>query len=261
MFTLLRQLALVTASLWFGFDVGGRCEAGTILATPPGLSPGDTFRFVFVTDGSTTAISSDIAVYNAFVNIQAGGATYDGSIVSWVAIGSTGSVNAIDNVGQTQTPVYEADGTLVTASTTPTGLWAGIILVPISEDLDGTLISNLVWTGTFPTGSGGPFPLGAPNSVLAGESGLIGAAWVDHAILHAGEELPMYGISQVLTVGPSTTPEPSTMWMAGTAIIGVSVYGWFRKRGDQRGQSPLGLASSKGVRATRRPASNGSTRG
>jgi hypothetical protein len=132
------RLALATAMLWIGFGVGGRAQAGGIaLSTPAGLSLGESFRFVFVTDGTTVAVSSSIAVYNSFVNAQAGGATYNGSVVNWMAVGSTSSVSAINNVAQTTTPVYLADGTLVTPSTTSTGLWSGSILNPIDEDLSG----------------------------------------------------------------------------------------------------------------------------
>jgi hypothetical protein len=77
MLTQAGRLALATAMLWIGFGGSGRAEAGTILNTPAGLSPGDTFRFVFVTDGLTNAASSNIDDYNSFVNTQAGGATYN----------------------------------------------------------------------------------------------------------------------------------------------------------------------------------------
>ena len=101
-----RRLALVTAIFWFGLGAGGQAGAGAILQTPSGLSPGKHFRFAIVTDGGTTATSSNIADYNSFVNTQAGGATYNSSVVTWFAIASTAGVNAIDNVGQTEDPVY-----------------------------------------------------------------------------------------------------------------------------------------------------------
>ena len=67
-------LALATAMLWVGFGVGGRAEAaGLALSTPAGLTPGESFQFIFVTDGTTLPTSSDIADYNTFVNNQAGG--------------------------------------------------------------------------------------------------------------------------------------------------------------------------------------------
>jgi hypothetical protein len=139
---------------WIGFGVGSRAEAsGIALSTPAGLSPGDHFRFVFVTDGITPGTSSNIADYNSFVNTQAGGATYNGQVITWDAIASTSTVNAIDNVGQTPDPVYLANGTLVTTSTTTSGLWSGTLLSPISEDLTGSAPgTNNVWTGTGPNG-------------------------------------------------------------------------------------------------------------
>jgi hypothetical protein len=44
MVKLTRLLVLVTAVLSFGMTVRGR----QVLQTPAGLSPGDTFRFVFI---------------------------------------------------------------------------------------------------------------------------------------------------------------------------------------------------------------------
>ena len=38
---------------------------------PPGLSPGDTFHWAFVTSTTRDGISTDIGVYNAFVNTAA----------------------------------------------------------------------------------------------------------------------------------------------------------------------------------------------
>src|SRR5208337_1543105 len=115
MFTKTRRFALATAMLWLVYGAGGRALADLTLTAPATLSPGESFRFVFVTDGTTNATSTNIADYNNFVNTQADGATYNGSVVSWVAIASTATVNAIDNVGQAPiSGVYLADGTLVT---------------------------------------------------------------------------------------------------------------------------------------------------
>ncbi|MEI6657932.1 MAG: hypothetical protein WCO76_05285, partial [Planctomycetota bacterium] len=84
--------------------------------TPAGLNPGDRFRIAFVTGATTTDISStDITSYNLFVNTAAGGATYNGSAVTFYAIGSTATVNAFDNIRSTtmNDPVYLAGGALV----------------------------------------------------------------------------------------------------------------------------------------------------
>ena len=161
--------ACVAALLWLAAGAGGRAEAAVILQTPPGLNPGDPFRFVFVTDGIRDATSANIADYDSFVNAQAGGATHKGVVVEWVAIGSTASVDAIDHVGQATAPVYLSDGTLVTATTTPAGLWSRELVHAITLDLAGNPVPafTFVWTGTnfFGTGFGGP--LGSPTPQTA----------------------------------------------------------------------------------------------
>jgi hypothetical protein len=228
----IRWFVLVTVILGFGVPVRG----GQVLKTPAGLGAGDTSRFVFITDGTTNAASSSIAHYNSFVNAQAGGATYEGSVVNWVAIGSTSSASAINNVGQTQTPVYLAYGTLVTTSTTSTGLWSGSILHPIDEDLAGMGVhtgSTGVWTGTNTNGSTSANPLGDFFGVTIGVSTTTNGTWVSNGTWPfdtTSGVFHMFGISQVLTV----VPEPSSFALAGTALIEVSVSVWCRKRRDQR---------------------------
>jgi hypothetical protein len=231
------RLALATAMLWIGFGVGGRAEAGGIaLSTPAGLGAGESFRFVFITDATTVAISASIAHYNSFVNAQAGGATYDGSVVNWVAIGSTSSTSAINNVGQTLTPVYLADGTLVTTSTTSTGLWSGSLLNPIDETISGMGIhsgSTGTWTGTNTNGSVSSNPLGDFFGVTIGVSTVTNGNWVNNGVWptdNASGVFHMFAISQVLTA----VPEPSSLALAGTAAIGVGAFVWCRKRRDQR---------------------------
>ena len=82
--------------------------------------------------------STNIADYNSFVNTQAGGATYNGSVVSWDAIGSTPTVNAIDNIGQQPIAgVYLANGTLSHHRPTTTGPLVRYLLAPINQDLSG----------------------------------------------------------------------------------------------------------------------------
>jgi len=108
------------------------CRGGVIIQTPVGSTAGDEFRIVFVTDGTTNATSSDISSYDAFVNAQAGGATYNGMTVNWQAIGSTATVNAVDHIGSSTAGVYLASGTEVATSTTADtgGLWSGNSLEP-----------------------------------------------------------------------------------------------------------------------------------
>ncbi|MGO9598099.1 MAG: PEP-CTERM sorting domain-containing protein [Isosphaeraceae bacterium] len=256
--TMARRLALVTAIFWFGLGAGGQAEAGAMLQTPSVLSPGAHFRFAIVTDGGTTATSSNIADYNSFVNIQAGGATYNGSVVTWSAIASTAAdsgsgtpstaagnligssstsgVNAIDNVGQSQDPVYLVNGTQVTTFTTTSGLWSGTLLHSIDVDVSGKVTTaSEVWTGTNPDGTGTlGFTLGSPDLAEVGLSGVSDSTWVAFGPDSVGTRHVLYGISQDLIASGSVIPEPASLWLLGTACAAGLAYGWSRRRRDWR---------------------------
>jgi len=233
MLTKTGRLALAAAVVCIGLGGGGAGAGGIVLQTPAGLSPGGQFRFVFLTDGTTTAVSSNISDYDNFVQAQAGGATYNGAVVDWLAIGSTASVNAIDHIGQTNTPVYLADGTEVTTSTTTSGLWNGGLKSPIDEDLAGVKQpQSLPWTGTFVNGFGVfTQTLGTANPIL-GNNLITSGDWVQQGEGSSNGDLEtMYGISQVLVVQASV-PEPSTLLMAATAVSAGCAFGWSRRRRD-----------------------------
>ena len=238
------RLVMAMALLWIGFGVGGPAKADISLSTPAGLSAGDSFRFVFVTDGTTDATSTDINSYNSFVNVQAAGATYNGSVVSWDAIASTPTVNAIDNVGQSPiSGVYLTDGTLVTPTTTASGLWSGTILHTIDETLTGGPPETVVWTGTNADGVATPgFELGgAQGFAIIGGTSFTNAGWAAEDGQFVTAQLPMYGISQVLVVPAAVAvPEPSTLLTAGSGIIAGIAFGWSRRRREERRRRPVG---------------------
>jgi hypothetical protein len=228
------QIALAAVMLWSGFGVTGRAEAGIALTTPAGLAAGDQFRFVFVTDDLISPSSSSISDYNKFVTSEAQGATYNGSVVSWFAIGSTASTNAINNIGPSNTPVYLVDGTQVTTSTTASGLWSGSLLHPIDEDITGSSKEFLaIYTGTTASGVASADPLGSFFSVTDGDSGETSAKWVDSLALSSFLSERMYGISQVL-VAVASVPEPSTLLMAVTALSAGLATAWSRRCSQQR---------------------------
>jgi len=245
-----QRLAIAMVICWIGFGVGSRAEAGGLaLSTPAGLSPGDTFRIVFVTDGTTTATSSSIDTYNNFVSsdasTQAGGGsvTYNGTPLAWTAIASTATASANTSIGTTGAPVYLASGTLVAPNDGDiggAGLLTENLVNPISQDLRGLTISNFVWTGTTSTGQADTVnPLGTTHP-LAGLSSST-SSWLEDTPVANTQLFPLYGISQVLTVTAGVAvPEPSSLVMAGTGISAVFAYGWFRRRRDQRRQRPVG---------------------
>src|SRR5262245_35653548 len=168
-------------------------QAGTALATPPGLQPGDTFRFVFVTDATIDGTSNNIDTYDTLVNTEANttvAATYGGAALTWQAIGSTNTVSAINHIGSSiSDQVFLVDGTKVAASTTTSagGLWSGALLSPIDENLLGQVHSPdspAVWTGTSSTGLGsGFFVLGSttfiPGISRVGNATSNTATWID----------------------------------------------------------------------------------
>jgi len=176
------------------------CQADINLNTPSGLTPGETFRFVFETDGTTTATSTNITDYDNFVNAQADGATYAGIKVTWQAIGSTSSVDAITHIGVNPTisGVYLVTGQQVaTGDGTSAGeLWGKRLEIPINVDIESkTLSSALNWTGTTYAGTAYPSRwLGTtilPNAIVGTNVG-IGQIWV------------------AATYQPLTTPSPCT---------------------------------------------------
>lgn len=58
---------------------------------------------------------------------------YDGTTLTWSAIGST---TTISNIGEAGAPVYLAVGTEVTTSDTSTGRWSGSVMNNLDQDLN-----------------------------------------------------------------------------------------------------------------------------
>ena len=74
----------------------------------PDLPPGSIYHLAFVTDGVRDATSDQISEYDAFVNADA--ATNPNlAAITWLALGSTPTVNAIDHV-PISGPIFRLDG-------------------------------------------------------------------------------------------------------------------------------------------------------
>jgi hypothetical protein len=227
--------------------ISGAAQAFQLI--PSGLSPGNQYRLVFVTDGTIQATSTDINTYNTFVDNEAHTSTIlndaftnvgiDPASITWKVIGSTASVNAIDNTstntGDTSAPIYGLDGKLIAFGNSD--LWdgeicphlpaAGIIChdggISISQS-GRYLFGAEVWTGTLSSGVAWSEPnLGPLGSVpvTIGSSYGTNVTWIRFmSDFGPGFNGPvafrrLYGISGILTVpaptATTTTPEPSSL--------------------------------------------------
>ena len=195
-------------------------------ATGAAWQAGDTYRLAFVTSGTTVATSTDIATYNAFVQSAASGSSAFANLgsVTWKAIASTATTNVKDNTS-TASGVGESIFLLNSTSSASTvfadnyaDLWdgnaqQGRLRYTENGDLrQGNYPNTSIWgswTAVW-TGSDGA---GSTNSALGISSprhGLVNAEqqfWMSRSTAANSTELPLYALSEVLTV----VPEPSTL--------------------------------------------------
>lgn len=234
------RIAIVTVCVCWGGAGSVAWSEPISLSTPAGLNAGDTFRFLFVTAGTTTATSSDIATYNTFVQAQAGNATYNGVTVTWKAIGSTSSVSARDNVGGFGTPVavYRPGGAKLADDMTANvnGLWSGTLLATPSERIDGSSVTEYPWTGSKLDGgipSLGSY-LGDLFGVYAGNTSAANL-WITASNgNYYGSPRPMYGLSEELTAsGGSPVPEIDPAGMGSVLALVSGVLGLLERRRRQ----------------------------
>ena len=204
-----RNLAVL---MFAALGTASRSNAATIIySVPPGLTPGDTYRLVFVTADTITAGVGDIDYYNTFVTNEADAVPALAALgATWTVIGATDAVSAPANVGVTDS------GTI----------WnlAGIEIAPSTAALFNTENTSLlnpidpqvsaVWTGAGPDGTAVDGGLGGTYAffvyyAIVGDSGSTSANYLDERTVGTGFGLPMYAISSPLTV-PADTPEPTT---------------------------------------------------
>jgi len=224
----------ILALLISGVFATTMASQGAVITMPSGLSAGDQYRLVFVTSTTTTATSTDINTYNTFVNnlaITAGLNTIAGTVegsTTWTAIGSTSSVDAIDNTSTTGAGtgigIYLLNDT--TIATSYTDLWDGSIanLLNVDELGDGTSYgNNVVWTGSTSAGvAEGSVTLGnsGASSVNMGKTNLSNGSWIDRNIPFDGaDSYHLYAMSGVLTV----VPEPSSTSLLGLGGLALAL--------------------------------------
>ena len=226
-FELLPNLKTCLAVTAVVAGIASRPAAAGIITTPVSLAPGSQYRLVFVTADTYTATDSNIADYNAEVSLEANSVTaLQGLNTSWSVIGSTASVDAITNIGSDPTvPIYNLLGTMVADDATGNsgGLFTGSILSKINSDENGVAPRTaFAWTGSNGGGVAFDAGLGALGSSTGTEYGGINftnLAWILDGSSGSNNSLDLYAISGELTVGGSSTPEPTT---TATMIMGMA---------------------------------------
>ncbi len=218
-----------------------RVAESSIVTIPPDLNPGDTYRLVFVTDGTRDGASSNIVDYDAFVAAEAQAIPALNALsTTWTAIASTqsaiGSWDAHDHTGTNPifgagVSIYRLDGVQIAANNAD--FWDGFLDASISITPSGLLSTSMpaVWTGSNPDGtvssSGflGRNPITSPDSLsVYGDSLSTDGSWItsgdaDNAIL----SFRFYGISDELTV---IIPEPSNFLIS---LVGLVILSWRRR--------------------------------
>ena len=209
--------------------LASRSNASTI-TIPPGLNPGDKYRLVFVTSTVMSYVYSDINYYNQFVNNVADSVPALAELgATWDVIGSTASIDAINNIGITNSEIYNLAGSLVAPNSS--ALFGSPLLSPIEYDELGRLIPTFVATGTLPDGSVVPSWALGGAIVLVGDSALtnpgvvnvVGGAvttsgWLAHGYSGGDQLARYYAISSELTVGVST-PESATLGLTAFGAV------------------------------------------
>lgn len=199
-------------------------------ATGAAWQSGDTYRLAFVTSGTTTAASTDIATYNTFVQNAAAGSTAYGNLgsVTWKALASTATTNVKDNTGTASgvgESIFLLNGTTSASAVFADNyadLWdgnaqQGRLRYTENGDLRQGNYPNTAswgsWTAVW-TGSNGSGTTSSALGTANPRHGLVNAEqqfWMTRSTTANTSEFPMYALSEVLTV----VPEPSTLGLIG----------------------------------------------
>ncbi len=188
------------------------CFAGDLTAQvnlpPADLNPGEAYRVLFVTNGSRDATSANIADYDAFVSADASAvAELVALATTWRAIASTPGLNARTHTGTggTGVPVYRPDGTRLADSYDR--LWGtystNLLTTPSITASGHPTTAQRCWTGCRADGTAHN-----PSRALGNSSGWAGFGmpagfsngWLSSSSRPPGTYLPLYGISDELTV-------------------------------------------------------------
>jgi hypothetical protein len=182
---------------------------------------GDTYRFAFVSIATVDALSTNIADYNAFIQGVADSSAAFPNLgeVTWKAIGSTTTVDARDNTATNPNTngfgeaIFLLNGSTVIAIGYA-DLWDGNIAAQLRITEENTIRATGtelwgnwtgVWTGTGDNGTGSS-PLGTNANVRLGLARAETHFWESRSTGLGTANLPMYGLSQTLTLYQEAPP-------------------------------------------------------
>ena len=190
---------------------------------PSGLAPGTQYEIIAFSQGLllTPGTSSNISYYNNYATATVNSDPTLASLgVSWNAVVSTPTVNANANaVKDGSINVYNTHGQLVADGSDPLYSGGGLLNYIYGSNGDGP-VANIIWTGSNPDGSGVPgLQLGSGDAVY-GTDEVLTAEWMDDGIFTAGAGGLIYELSNPITV---PVPEPATMTLLGTALLGLGL--------------------------------------
>ena len=211
---------------------------------PTGLATGDQFRLLFLSSTKRDALSSDIAVYNTFVQARAAAGHADIRAYSsgFRAIGCTAAVDARDNTSTTGTgvPIYWLDGTKVADDYADfyDGSWDDEVN---DKNESGTDAHDTSQSDNYPitgckndgteefAGATNPRGLGATTGFVRtgrlNSSGTLQDPIDGNDTAQTTDTRPLYGLSAVFEVTETATNAPATgaPTITGTAQVGQTL--------------------------------------
>ena len=112
-----RTMVPSVLALFLSVTLAGASRADFIFQTPSGISPGQSFNVVFVDSIGDTAISPNIADYNAAITSAASGIHYlGGTIGSRSIIGATPTADWAAALFTSNLPVYDVRSNLLAST-------------------------------------------------------------------------------------------------------------------------------------------------
>ena len=211
--------------------------AASIITVPTSLNPGDQYRLAFVTSTTRNATSTDISVYNKFVDDLAETVPELAALnLDWKAIASTSAIDARTNTSTDPTPAGDTGVPIFLLSDAKIAdnyddLWDSSLDNALYATESGVFPTGTfrVWTGTQTDGQASANPLGA-SSVTAGLDLNMNGGWISWWTRPSTHSYHLYAMSPTLTVPTNVVPEPSSVVIWAIGAVGLMGYRSIRKR-------------------------------